>query len=63
MAELQNLSVGDITKINSDTIVTGNIESTSLDGRAFLTASAKVTPTTGGTGIVTEQYLYWALKQ
>ena len=62
MAELMNLEVQDKTKINADTIVDGNIESTSLDGRAFLTASAKVTPSTGGTGIVTEQYLYWALK-
>ena len=62
MAELSELNVEGQAKINADTIVDGNVESTSLDGRSFLSSSAKVTPSTSGTGIVTEQYLYWALK-
>ncbi len=62
MAELQDLTVENIVKINADTEVTGDVQATSLNGRSFLTASAKVTPSTSGTGIVTEQYLYWALK-
>ncbi len=62
MAQLSDLTVTGFTKINADTTIVGNAQSTSLDGREFLTASSKVTPSTDGTGVVTEQYLYWALK-
>ena len=63
MAQINYLTVDGVTKMNTDTKVTGDLQSTTLDGRSFLTASSKVTPSTANTGIVTEQYLYWALKQ
>ena len=62
MAELHDLAVGTTTKINSDTVVVGNIKADTFNNKTFLTASAAVTPSTSGTNIVTENYLYWAFQ-
>ena len=62
MAEVQDLTVGTITKIDNDATIIGNVQANSFNGRTFLTASSALTPSTQGDGIVTENYLYWAMQ-
>ena len=64
MAQLSDLTVTGFTKINADTTVYGDAESSTIDnGRVFNVASSEVVPSINGKGIVTENYLYWALRQ
>ena len=62
MAELSNLIVQGPTKMNGDVTASSDIKAETIDGRTILTATSKPTPSPTGTGIVTENYLYWLLS-
>ncbi len=61
MAQLKDLIVNGDAYFGDGVAINGDLKADTYNGRSILTASAMVTPSQTGTGIVTEQYLAYAL--
>jgi len=61
MAQVKDLIVNGDAYLGSGATVLGNLQADTFNDRSILTANAAVSPSSSGTGIVTESYLAWAL--
>ena len=62
MAQLKDLIVNGDAHFGNGATVNGNLQADSYNSRIMLSTTAKPTPSSSGTGIVTENYLAWALS-
>ena len=62
MAQLKDLIVNGDAHFGNGATVNGNLQADSYNSRIMLSTTAKPTPSSSGTGIVTENYLAWAMS-